>query len=340
MSTQSAGNQLPPHAQVIQMATGLWISRALHVVAQFGIADLLADGPKSSEELAQATESHAPSLYRLLRAAASLGLFTEIPPGTFQLSPLGASLQTGAPGAARSTILALAGKWSWAIWSEFPYSVETGKAGTEKALGESLFDFLGKHPEEAGYFNDAMIGFHGQEPQAVAAAFDFSDVGKLVDVGGGTGTLLMAVLRAHPESLGILYDLPHVTAEASRHVEEMGLARRCEVRAGSFFQSVPAGDAYILSHIIHDWDEARCLTILGNCRQANPKARVLIVEMVIPSGDAPHPGKIFDLVMLVVTGGQERTEGEYRDLLGKAGYKLGQVVATESPVSVIEGIPA
>lgn len=339
MSTQSAGNRLPPHVQVIQMATGLWISRALHAVAQLGIADLLADGPKSSDELAQATQSHAPSLYRLLRAAASLGLFTEISPGNFKLSPLGASLQTGAPGAARSTILALAGKWSWAAWSEFPYSVQTGKTGTQKALGESLFDFLAKHPEEAGLFNDAMIGFHGPEAEAVAKAFDFSEVGKLVDVGGGTGNLLMTILRGHPDVLGILYDLPHVTAEASLHLEKNGLARRCQVVAGSFFQSLPAGDAYMLSHIIHDWDEAQCLTILGNCRQANPKARVLIVEMVIPTGDAPHPGKILDLVMLACTGGQERTETEYRDLLGKAGYKLGQVVPTESPVSVVEGIP-
>ena len=331
----------PPHAQVIQMAGGHIIARAIYALAELGIADHLKDGPRSSDEIAQATGTHAPSLYRLLRSMAGFGFFAEDADHRFSLTPLGAALQSGAAGYARSTVRTLAGPIMWHAFGEFLHSVKTDEAAMEKAFGQSLFHYLSTVPEQATLFNETMIGFHGAEPPAVAAAYDFSGIRKLVDVGGGTANLLTTILLANPELRGMLYDLPHVAAEARRQVEMKGLSERCEVVEGSFFESVPAGgDAYMLSHIIHDWDEERCLNILENCRRAmQGVGRLLLVEMVIPPGNDFHPGKFLDLTMLAITGGRERTEEEYAALLAKAGFNLIRVVPTPSPVSVVEAEP-
>jgi O-methyltransferase domain/Dimerisation domain len=332
---------LPPHAQIIQMAGGLVISRAIFAVAELAIADYLKDGARSSEEIAQATGTHAPSLYRLLRFMAGFGFFVEDAGQHFSLTPLGAALQSDAPGYARSTVRMLAGSTAWSGWGEFLHSVKTGETGMEKAFGQSVFGYLSNHPEEATFFNEAMIGFHGAEPPAVAAAYDFSGIRKLVDVGGGTGNLLTTILLANPKLRGVLYDLSHVVAEARRRIEMKNLSERCEIVSGSFFESVPSGgDAYLLSHIIHDWDEQKCLQILGNCRHVMPDDdRLLLVEMVIPSGNDFHPAKLLDLMMLAWTGGRERTEEEYAALFAKGGFKLTRVVPTQSPVSLIEAVP-
>jgi hypothetical protein len=331
----------PPHAQLIQMAGGLLVARALYAVAELGVADHLKDGARSSEEIARATGAHAPALRRLLRSAAGFGLFTEEGDGRFSLTPLGDALRSDAPGHARAMIRTLAGPLQWGAFAEFLHSVRTGEPAMEKAFGRPVFDYLSANPEQASLFNETMIGFHGAEPPAVAAAYDCSGIRKLVDVGGGTGNLLTTVLLANPALTGVLYDLPHVAAEARREVEGKGLSQRCEVIEGSFFESVPAGaDAYLLSHVIHDWDEGRCLTILGNCRRAlQGQGRLLLVEMVIPPGNDFHPGKLLDLVMLAVTGGMERTAEEYAALLAKAGFRLTRVVPTESAASVIEAAP-
>jgi O-methyltransferase domain/Dimerisation domain len=321
------------------MAMGYSVSRALYVTAKLGIADLLSAGPRGSDDLAKACGANPGALFRLLRAMASLGLFTEVSPRKFSLTPMGETLKSKQPAAVRETVLALAGSWGWASFAEFEYAVRTGKPGFEKALGMNAFEYLSKNPEEGALFNDAMIGVHGPEPAAVAKAFDFSGLGTLVDVGGGTGSLIAAILKANPKLKGVLFDMPHVEKPARDRLASMGLVDRCRVEAGSFFDSVPAGDGYVLSHIIHDWDEPRCLKILGNCLRANPKAKVMIVEMVIPPGDAPHPGKMLDLMMLNVPGGMERTGAEYGELLGKAGYRMTRVVPTESAVSVVEGVP-
>ncbi len=211
----------------------------------------------------------------------------------------------------------------------------------EKAWGMPIFDFLTKHPQEASYFSEAMVGFHGGEPPAVAAAYDFSGFKTVVDVGGATGNLVTAILERHPEPRGVLFDLPHVVREAPGLIEARGLTDRLTVEAGYFFKTIPeGGDAYLLSLIIHDWDEDMCLTILGNCRKAmKPSSRLLIIEMVLPEGDVPDLGKVVDMEMLVMSGGQERTEQEYGTLLGKAGFHLARVVPTESAVSVVEAIP-
>jgi O-methyltransferase domain/Dimerisation domain len=340
-SDRVAAAQPPPHVQLIQMATAYWASRLLYAAAKLGLADRLANGPQSAETLALATGTHAAALYRLMRTLASLGLLREDGARQFALTPLGEALKSDAPGSARATVLTLAGDWIWRGFEHLLYSIETGGSGLEHSLGEPLFDWLGKHPADAALFSETMIGFHGAEPGAVAAAYDFSGLQTIVDVGGASGDLLTTVMANHPGSRGVLFDLQQALARAPAVIQERGLSDRISIQAGSFFDAVPAGgDAYLLSHIIHDWTEDQCLTILANCRAAmNAGGRVLIVEMVIPEGNAPHPGKMLDMMMLVGPGGQERTEPEYRALLAKASFRLVKVVPTASAVSVVEAIP-
>jgi hypothetical protein len=211
----------------------------------------------------------------------------------------------------------------------------------EKALGQPLFEYLASRPREASLFSETMVGFHGAEPPAVAAVYDFSVLRSIVDVGGATGNMLAHILQRHRGPRGVLFDLPHVVADAPALLEAREVTDRVSIESGSFFERVPAGhDAYILSHIIHDWDWDQCQMILRNCRAAiEPDGRLLIVEMVLPEGDTPHPGKMLDMMMLVGPGGQERTPSEYVELLRPAGFELSRVVATASAVSVVEALP-
>ena len=327
----------PPHALLVQMATAHWVSHIVYVAAKLGLADHLVR-PQRADELAGPTNTDAPSLYRLMRTLAHLGLMTEDGAQHFSLTPLGDALKTGAPGAARAAILTLASPMMLRGWEHLLHSVQTGKSGVEQSLGMPLFDWLAKHPEEASLFSETMVSFHGAEPPAVAEAYDFSPMTTIVDVGGATGNLLTAILARYPGPRGILYDLPHVVRDAPTLIQARGVADRITIEAGSFFDRVPGnGDAYLLSHIIHDWSEDQCLTILRHCRRAMKSAsRLLIIEMVLPSGDTPHPGKMLDIMMLVGPGGQERTEPEYRTLLDKARLRLTRVVPTASAVSIVE----
>lgn len=333
---------LPPHAQLVQMGTAHWVSHILYVSAKLSLADHLDKGPTHADDLAIATNTHPPSLGRFLRTLGHLGLVTEDGTGRFTLTPLGAALKNGAPGSARAAILTLASPIMTQGWGHLLESVQTGKPGLEQAMGMPIFDWLAQHPEEASLFSETMVSFHGAEPSAVAAAYDFSGMHTIVDVGGATGNLLATILGQYPKSRGILYDLPHVLRDASALLQSHGVADRVTIASGSFFDRVPTGcDAYLLSHIIHDWTEAQCLTILGHCRRAlAPAGRVLIIEMVLPEDNAPHPGKMLDMMMLVGPGGQERTVPEYRALLDKAGLRLTKVVSTNSAVSIVEGMSA
>jgi hypothetical protein len=238
--------------------------------------------------------------------------------------------------------LILGGDAMYRAWEALPYSVATGESGFEKVIGTPIFDWLAKHPEEASLFSETMVSFHGEEGKAIAASYDFSGFATIVDVGGATGHLLSTILGEYPGPRGVLFDLPHVVRDAPALIESRRVADRVTIEAGSFFDRVPGGgDAYVLSHIIHDWSEPQCLTILGHCRRAMaPAGKLLIIEMVLPSDNTPHPGKMLDMMMLVGPGGQERTEPEYRELLGKAGFRLTRVVPTDSPVSVVEAVPA
>ncbi len=341
-NVQGAEATPPPHVQLIQFAMAPFISKVVYAAARLGLADHLAAGPKSAAELAGPTKTHGPSLHRLMRTLAGLGLLSQADGQRFALTPVGEALKSGAPGAARSTLLTLGSPPFVAAFEKIMHSLETGETGFQKAMGMPIFDYLGKHPEEARLFSETMVGFHGAEPPAVAAAYDFSKLGTVVDVGGATGNMLSAILARYPGVKGVLYDMPHVVRDAPAFLKARGVEGRVTIASGDFFKSVPpGGDAYLLSHIIHDWNEEQCLTILGNCKKAmKPGSRLLLVEMVLPEEDVPHPGKMLDIVMLVVPGGRERTAPEYADLLGKAGFRVQRVVPTESPVSVVEAVPA
>ncbi len=339
----SSHTPAPPHTQLIQMGMGHWVSHIVYVAAKLGLADHIAaatGGAMSAEQLAVVTKTDPSSLYRLMRTLAGLGILVENERKQFSLTPLGDALRAGAPGSARATILTLAGEWIVGGYMHMLYSVQTGKSGVEKHLGMPFFDWLGQHPEDARLFSETMVGFHGSEPATVAAAYDFSSLQTIVDVGGATGNLLAGILAKFPNSRGVLYDLPHVVRDAPALLAARGLADRVTVTPGSFFEGVPqGGDAYVLSHVIHDWSETQCLTILGHCRRAmKPGGRVLLVEMVLPAGNTPHPGKILDMMMLVGPGGRERTAEEYAELLAKAGLRMTRVVPTASAVSVVEAM--
>ena len=341
MANQSESQFLPPHVQLIQTGIAYWGSKLVLTAAQLGLADRLAGGARSASELAQELKLHAPSLYRFMRSLAGMGILSEVESQTFALTPLGQALKVDAPGSARATILTLTGDICSQSFDRLLYSLETGKTGFEQAFGMPLFDYLAEHPKEASLFSETMVGIHGAEPPAVAAAYDFSQFGSIVDVGGATGNMLINILRLHDRPHGVLYDLPHVVTDAPSFIEKHGSQDRISIESGSFFESVPSShDAYILSHIIHDWDEDECQTILQNCRRAiKDDGKLLIVEMVLPDGDTPHFGKMLDMVMLVTPGGQERTAEEYGGLLGKAGFRLTKVVPTGSNVSVVEAVP-
>jgi hypothetical protein len=341
MNEETASTAVPPHAQLIQMGTAAWVSAVVSTAAEVGLADHLGTGSKSADELAGPMKLHAPSLYRFMRTLASLGILAEQEAHRFALTPLGDALRTGAPGSARATLLAF-NTALWRGWEEMPYALATGKSGFAKTFGMPLFEYLGQHPGLASHFSEAMVGFHNAEPPAVAKAYDFSGFRTIVDVGGATGNMLAAILSAHAGPHGVLFDLPHVVADAPALLAANRVADRVTVEQGSFFDAVPAGgDCYVLSHVIHDWSEDACLTIIGNCRRAiRPDGRLLIVEMVLPAGDTPHPGKVLDMVMLVFPGGQERTEDEYASLLARAGFRLNRVVPTASAVSIVEALPA
>jgi SAM-dependent methyltransferase len=323
------------------MAIAIWVSRAIYAAAQLGLADRLADGAKSADELAKATGTHAQALYRLLRALASRGLFTEVAPRHFALTELGAALKSGAPGAARAAVLTLAGDWQWRAWNGFLYSLETGKPAMDKAWDMTLFEYLERHPDDGASFGEAMVAMHGAEAQAVLATYDFAAAKSVADLGGGTGTLLTTILLAHPGLRGLLFDRADTIPAAQTRISALGLAARCETAAGDFFKAVPSGhDIHLLSHVLHDWNDEQSIAILKNCRRAiAPTGRLLIVEIVLPPGDAPHHGKLLDLLMLTVPGGLERTAGEFTGLLEAAGFRLARVIPTATPQSIVEALP-
>jgi hypothetical protein len=332
---------LPPPVQLFLMSEGVVISTALSLAAELGIADLLAGGPRSGEELAQATSTHPRSLHRILRLLSSVGVFTEARPGRFALTPLGECLRSTVPGSMRSWLRMVGLKVWFHTYAEALHSLRTGEPAFARSVGMEFFDYLATHPQEGEIFNAAMSDFGRGVAAAVVQEYDFPGVDKAVDVGGGNGSLISAILQANPRMTGILFDQPHVAEGAHKSITDAGLAKRCEIVAGDFFRTVPAGgDAYLLRWIIHDWDNDRALTILRNCRAAMKEtARLLLVETVIPPGDEAHPGKLVDFVMLTALGGQERTAEEYTQLLDEAGFRLNRILSTASPMSVLEGMP-
>ena len=330
--------EISPQEQMDRLLTGYRVSQALYVAAKLGLANLLRDSPRTADDLAAATQVHGRSLYRLLRALASQGVFAEDDQHRFALTALAGCLLRDAPGAQRAMAL-MVGEMLYPTWGQLLYSVQTGQPAFEKMHGRPVFEHLARHPEQARLFDEAMVGIHGRETAAMLDAYDFSGIGVLADVGGGNGSVLTAVLRKYPAMRGLLFDLPGVAEHAEANLRAAGLADRCQVVGGSFFESVPGGaDAYLLRHIIHDWDDERATAILRQVGRAlGPGGRLLVVESVIPPGNGPSFGKLLDLAMLLIPGGQERTEEEYRRLYEAAGFRLTRVVPTRADVSVIEG---
>jgi hypothetical protein len=326
------------HQQLDQMITGVWTSQAIYAAAKFGIADHLKDGPKTVEELAGATSTNPDALYRLLRALASVGIFTEGEPRHFSLTPLAELLRSDVAGSKRALAI-MSGDLVFRAWAEIDYSISTGKIAFDKVFGKPVFDYLGDHPDKASVFDAAMVGVHGRESSAILDAYDFSGFGVVADIGGGNGSQLTEILKKHTRMQGILFDLPHVVERAKERIRASGLLDRCKLVSGSFFDAVPEGaDAYILRHIIHDWDDKKCLTILRNCHRAmRPTNKLLVIESVIPPGNEPFVGKFLDLQMLLIPGGKERTENEYRSMFERACFELSRIVPTGTEVSIIEG---
>ncbi|HEY2831353.1 MAG TPA: methyltransferase [Sporichthyaceae bacterium] len=331
-----------PHAPILELTFATVLSRALYAVTQRGIPDVLAAGPATPDEVAAKVGVHPIATLQVLRALASAGIFTQGSDGRYGLTPVGETLVEGHPTAARDLVLTFGAPGFWTAVSEMPAVLETGRTGVQIAFDMSAFDYLRQHPDEEALFNRTMIAVHGGEPAAVAAAYDFSGIRTLVDVGGGLGTMLVTLLEANPALAGVLFDAPTVVEVAKETIGAAGLESRVTRVGGDFFASVPAGsDAYVLSHVLHDWDVESCHTILRNCRDAmNPGGRILIVEMVLPPGAEPHPGKMLDLLMLSLAGGRERTAEEYAELVAPVGLRIERVVPTLSPVSVVEVVPA
>ena len=329
--------ELPPPAQLMNFIVGKWISKPVYVAAELGIADMLTEGPKSVDEIAKESRSHAPSLYRMMRALASVGIFSEAEEKRFELTPMADLLKTGAM---RSIALMFNSDWSDKAWGCFMDSIRTGCTAFEKAHGASVSDWLEDNPHAAEVFNEANAVRSAGSSPAIVDAYDFSGINTLTDVGGGFGVLMAEILIANPSMNGIVADIPSVVFRTNEIIKSRGIEERCKTVECDFFKNIPSGsDAYLMSNILHDWSDEQCHIILNNCcRAMKSKSKLLIVEMVIPPGNQPSIAKLLDLEMLVTTGGCERTENEFKDLLKSAGFQLSRNIPTKAGVSILESI--
>lgn len=332
----------PASAVLRELVNGYQVSQAIHVAATLGIADLLRDGPRSSDELAAEAGAHPAALYRLLRALATVGVFREDDGRRFALTPIGDCLRSDAPEPLGGWA-AYAGRPSyWQAWGGLLDSVRTGENAFRRVHGVSVWEHRAANPEEGASFDRAMTDGSRRVTRAVLEAYDFGRFGTVVDVGGGQGALLAALLAAYPTMRGLLYELPHVVARADQVLRQAGVADRCEVVGGSFFDAVPTGgDAYLLKSVLQDWDDDGSATILRSCRRAVPATgRLLVIEQEILPPNQGRAAKFSDLNMLVSPGGQNRTLEEYRTLLAAAGFRLLTATPTSTGSQIIEAEPA
>ena len=338
--SRQAGQSAPPEAVLTQMITGSLGSQAIYVAAKLGIADLLIDGPKSVHYLARNADADAPSLYRVLRALASFGVFSERSDRVFELNPTAELLRSDSPRSLRDLAIFFGEDWHWKVWGQTLYSVRTGQAAWSRVHGQEVFPYFAANGEASKIFDRAMTSLSNLSIQTITEAYDFSEIETLVDIAGGHGRLLSAILYANPWVKGTLFDLPHVIEGAKESEAVQAAGTRIELTTGDFFVAVPAGaDAYIMKHIIHDWDDERALTILSNIGSVmKPDGRVLLVEAVITPTNEQDFGKLLDIEMLVSPGGKERTAVEYEDLFARGGLKLSRIVPTQSPYSIIEAV--
>ena len=342
MSSPANKQTSPPPAaeQMLQIISGFWISRGVYVIARLGIPDLLKSGPKTADDLATATNTHAPSLYRVLRALASVGVLTA-EGEHFGLTPLSEILVTDAPGSLRWFAMSELGQEHYPAWGNLMHSVKTGEIAFDNFFGMDIWKYFSQNPDDAAVFNNSMSNVTAATNEAITSLYDFSGFKKLVDVGGGHGGLITLLLKTNPNLKGVLFDAPEVIEGARPKLEAAGIADRCEAVSGDFFKDVPAGgDAYVMKWIIHDWDDQKSNTILRNVRnQMAPGGRLILVDCVVPETNEPHFSKFIDMNMLVMTGGKERTEKEFQELLSAAGFRLLRVIQTGMPTSIVEADP-
>ncbi|HEY6389101.1 MAG TPA: methyltransferase [Candidatus Acidoferrum sp.] len=331
----SSMQQMPPF-QLMELSYGLISTQALYVVAKLGIADLLSDGPKTAGQLAALTGCDADFLQRLLRFLVSKGVFAHSA-GRFELNDVGSMLRADAPRSARPMALYFGSAWNWNTWGNLLGSVTKGKTAFDLVHGAGFFEYIDTHADDAAIFSQYMDTLVRDFAKPVLMSYDFSQKKHLIDIGGGHGALLLAALEANTGLRGTLFDLPKVVNGARAVVEGAGMQDRCTLIEGSFFESVPSGgDVYLLSNILHDWDNEDCLRILKNCRTAmGSDSSLLVCEAILPDGDF-SPIWLFDLVMLALTGGRQRTVAQFSALFQKAGLKLGQL----NPLGLIEALPS
>lgn len=332
---------LPPSSPAVQMMrliNGYQVSQALHVAATLGIADLLEDGPRSSDALADRVGANRDALYRLLRALSAAGVFHEDVDRVFSLTELGACLRSDAPQPVGPWAAHIGRPYYWQVWSHLLYSVRTGECAYPYVHGVSTWEYRVKHPEENAIFDAAMTAITRGVTEAVVAAYDFSPFASIVDVGGGQGLLLGSVLAANAHLRGILLDQPQVVVQADRLLQEMGVRERCEISGSDFFISVPSGDLHMLKSVLHDWNDEQALAILRSCRAAvTPNGRILVLERIIGAPNVAPAEKFGDLNMMVAAGGRERSHEEFVDLFTAAGYALERVLPTGTQLHLIEG---
>jgi len=330
----------PPEAKVMHLLSGAHVSAAVSCIAQLGIPDILEAGAKSAAEVASEIKVDATALYRLMRATASVGVFAEGPDGRFAQTPASAVLRSNANPSLRAMAIMFGNEWRIRSWEQLEYSLKTNKTALEKIYGVPIFEYLKQHPKEAQVFNDAMTSLSMMDSPAVADAYSFEGIHSIVDVAGGHGLLLATILERNPGMRGTLYDLPEVM-EGAKNGPLKTVMDRCTLQSGDMFSTVPAGaDSYIMKHIIHDWADEQCISILKACRKSvNAGGKLLVVDSVIQPGNDFAPGKFLDLQMLVAVGGRERTEKEFREILEASGWKLNRVIPTAVPDSIVEGIP-
>jgi len=337
----SAEQAAPPAAKLMDLVGGAFVSQAIYVAAKLGIADLLADGPRSAEFLAVATSTHERSLYRLLRSLTSVGVFTEVEPRIYGNSPMSETLRSDHPASTRDVAIWMNEEEHWRVYGHLLHSVKTGKPAWDVVHGEPIFPYLFSTNRELGdIFNRAMTSFSNQTIPAILDAYDFAAAETIADIGGGYGHLLGAILEANPQANGVLFDLSAVAAGAPAMFESYGVAERVSIVEGDFNHSIPvSADIYLLKHIIHDWYDETNENILRNIGAAMPEnARVLIIDAVLPEDDLPHFGKLLDLEMLMSPGGVERTASEFQELLKNSGFRLSRIIPTSSPVSIVEAV--
>jgi len=325
------------------MTNAYMLSQAIYVAAKFKIADHLAAGPKSAGELAKATETNPGALHRIIRTLSGEGVFNECEDGKFEINALSQWLRSSTPDSLHGWAVFRGEPVVWNAWGDILHSVKTGEPAFDHVFGKQIFQHLEGNPKDAAVFDDAMRSISTDKYKSVAEAYDFSEIKTLVDVAGGNGGMLTAILKANPKLKGINADLPHVLEGAQQHLEKDGVSNRVQCVTIDMFEKVPeGGDIYLMANIIHDWPDERAVKLLGNCREALKKdGKVLLVELALSPPNEPHLSKLADLEMLVMTpGGIERSEAEYGALFQSAGLKLTQVIPTSSPWSIIEGVAA